>query len=591
MSMQPEAELFSRRALLIFYYKYRKRLILALVIPLALSLLIAAIVTPRYNAQAVLIVRLGAEYVYNPEVSDSRDGTSNLIPFDLPQIFKSEVAILGSDDLRAATIKAIGLEKLFPELDGVMYRLHKYIAGLFDKDSADVLEEARLPHAVEIFGKRLDIMLEKDSAVITVSFENRDPAMAVAALDTLLKLYMQKRKAIYLEPRAALAKTEMGNSYQKTVTAEHAVQEFKRRHKIYSLAGERELLLENRDKALEQASVISDAGLEKRIADYNLQLDKLDSLERDFNVLQKEAQIARESYSLYSRKYDEAKAYEDLERQRLDSVRVIQAPVAPYEPSRIRLWIVLAGVFLSAVSVFATAAVTNFMKDSFHSGEEVKNATGLPVLASFVQSPEKEKDAMRNLIHAISTREKTARIITFISARLGEGTSDIAWNYALRLAENTGQKVLLLADGLIALKYQRRYGFIPGAGILDAYMEGGSLDEAVNDLGNGLSVCCFIQDEEKYNRVGIINSSGFWKGVLELYSHVIIDAKPLQVSQRGVLMAANSDLAAIVIEAERTPAAVVRNLCDKLLSYNVEISGVVINRRRHYIPEKIYRNL
>lgn len=73
----------SKRDALIFFYKYRRRLLLAFGIPFVLSICAAIYVTPRYEADAVLIVRLGAEYVYNPELSDSRDGSNNIISYNI----------------------------------------------------------------------------------------------------------------------------------------------------------------------------------------------------------------------------------------------------------------------------------------------------------------------------------------------------------------------------------------------------------------------------------------------------------------------------------------------------------------------------
>src|SRR5271155_4419985 len=99
----------SRREFLIFFYKYRTRLLISFLLPLAIAVAVSFIPTPRYQATSVLIVRLGSEYVYRPEVGNGQGGDPT-IPFENEQIFKSEVAILSSEDLHRQVINAIGVD-------------------------------------------------------------------------------------------------------------------------------------------------------------------------------------------------------------------------------------------------------------------------------------------------------------------------------------------------------------------------------------------------------------------------------------------------------------------------------------------------
>ncbi len=110
----------TKRELLIFLYKYRRRLFLSFLIPFLVCVLISFIPTPRYKSSNSLIVRLGSEYVYQPEVANNDNGTNTAIPFNPSQIFKSEVAILNSEDLHGQVKKQsvlIGsIHKLFRQL-------------------------------------------------------------------------------------------------------------------------------------------------------------------------------------------------------------------------------------------------------------------------------------------------------------------------------------------------------------------------------------------------------------------------------------------------------------------------------------------
>jgi uncharacterized protein involved in exopolysaccharide biosynthesis len=352
----------SKRELILFLCKYRKRLLTAFFVPLLLCLVISLFVTPHYKAYSVLIVRLGSEYIYQPEIGNAVSNPAPAIPFNQEQIFKSEVAILGSEDLHAQVINAIGIDTLFPNL----------IAAS---------ESQQLAEAVEQFNKHFNIFLEKESAVIDISFEHKDRALAIKALDTLLSLYMDKRKQLYLEPRAKLAEAEAQSRHEQALKAGLATEDYKRKHNIYSLETQRLQLLAQRNEVQKQSVNISNAGLESKLANFTRQLDQLDKEEREFNALEAEAQIAEDSYRLYSHKLDEAKAYENIQHSRADSVRVIQPPTAPSRPQHLRLLIILGGFFLALLSVLTTAAATEFLRNGFLTPEQIERHLELPVLS------------------------------------------------------------------------------------------------------------------------------------------------------------------------------------------------------------------
>ena len=374
----------SMRELLVFYYRYRARLMAAFFLPFIVIVALSFLPDARFEAGSVLIVRMGSEYVYQPEVANNKYGPGNAIPFDRDQIFKSEVAILDSDDLHMQVIRAIGLEKLYPRLaeTTLFDRISWWSAGLVgDAPTHEQIEQRRYAKALLKFDRRLDIKLEKESAVINVTFEHPDAAIAVAVLDELLKLYLEKRKQLYLEPRLDLAATQLDATHQKALDAERAVDDFKKKHKIYSLPDQRAELLQARSEVDKARATVSSPALEGKIAYYNRELDQLDAQEREFDRLQHEKQIAEDEYAQATHKLNEASAFDELEKERAGSVRIIQPPSAPPEPKPLQLLIILAGFFISLLSVLGMAALTEFLDGGFLTPERLERKTGLPVLA------------------------------------------------------------------------------------------------------------------------------------------------------------------------------------------------------------------
>ncbi len=166
------------------------------------------------------------------------------------------------------------------------------------------------------------------------------------------------------------------------MAAQAAVENFKREHKIYSLADQRTQLLASREEVRKQMMTVSNPALEDKLADITRQLDDLDALERQYNVLQQNLQMANDEYSLYTHKLDEAQAYDNLERARAGSVRVVQQPAAPAEPKRLQSIILLAGFFLSLVITVLVAALTEFSRSGFLTPERLERNLGLPILAA-----------------------------------------------------------------------------------------------------------------------------------------------------------------------------------------------------------------
>jgi polysaccharide biosynthesis protein PslE len=400
-----------KREVLVFYYKYRARLVLAFLLPFLLAVTISFIPKPRYEATSTLVVRLGSEYVYQPESGTGSASPTTPIPFDKDQIYKAEVAILSSHDLHQQVVQTVGLDRMYPQNQSGGHRLltplrdqaldlldkwypvdeetpslvESVRTDLVDYDSDTKLSEdekahRRLDMAVENFGKRLDIVLGKDSAVINVSYQHRNREVAIEALDDLLKFYMDKRKQLYLDSRGSLARDEADSKRRRAANALSAVENFKRDNQIYSMNDQRAQLLTQREDVRKQMLTVSNLALEDKLRDLTTQLEKLDSLTREYESLEHDLQMANDEYTLYTHKLDEAQTYDDMEKARAGSVRIIQPPAAPPEPKRLQGLILIAGFILSLIFTILVAAITEFSRSGFLTPERLERNIGLPVL-------------------------------------------------------------------------------------------------------------------------------------------------------------------------------------------------------------------
>lgn len=204
-------------------------------------------------------------------------------------------------------------------------------------------------------------------------------------------------------------------------------------------------------------------------------------------------------------------------------------------------------------------------------------------------------EALRSLALRLSiTQDNTLppRMVAFIAARAGEGSTTVALNYASLLARESGRKVLILDTSPSVSKLYGEKAMSDRVGIIDAAINSQPVEMAFCEIEPKLYVARWARD--KNNRVyaeRVIRSEEFWKRLFSEFNTVVVDSPSLQSSFEGVALANKADATVMVVEAEATPAPVVQKLRSTLESAGVKIAGVVLNKRRFYIPQKAYSKL
>ena len=83
-----------------------------------------------------------------------------------------------------------------------------------------------------------------------------------------------------------------------------------------------------------------------------------------------------------------------------------------------------------------------------------------------------------------------------------------------------------------------------------------------------------------------------WGKVLDAsredFELILVDTPPVAQSSAALAIAPFADMTVAVVEAEKTRAAVARNLTDRVEAAGGKIVGAILNKRRFYIPRAIY---
>src|SRR5688572_10530449 len=72
--------------------------------------------TPQFESTALLLVKVGRELIYTPQVGDQPSISSR----DKQTVINSEVAIMRAEPVVLGVVKSVGLEKLYPDLGEAM---------------------------------------------------------------------------------------------------------------------------------------------------------------------------------------------------------------------------------------------------------------------------------------------------------------------------------------------------------------------------------------------------------------------------------------------------------------------------------------
>jgi capsular exopolysaccharide synthesis family protein len=375
------------------------------------------------------------------------------------------------------------------------------------------------------------------------------------------------------------------------------------------------------DKAALSELQAKDGALKGELAVAQGELRNLNDNEVKLAQLEREAEIQKASYRSYADKLEQARIDRALETGRISNISVVQAATFPVKPIRPRTALNLAlGCFLGIFGGLGIAFLAEHLDHSFRTPEDVKRMLELPVLTiplldrcGLVAVEEKqnpvplqykpmpgisvETKGCQTIVDLILLTNFDARqqrpLLAVTSCHRGEGVSSVAASVAISLAKNAAGRILLVDTNLGQPSVHKIFGVdrLPG---LSDILGSGQLNALaikpshINNLdlltaGNGEPNLRLLFDSQTF-----ADQLGLWR---REYSFVIFDTPPLTEVSVGTRLATLADGVIFVVEAERTRQEVVQQAQEMLTQAQVNILGVVLNKRQFPIPAWLYRTL
>jgi Mrp family chromosome partitioning ATPase len=197
-------------------------------------------------------------------------------------------------------------------------------------------------------------------------------------------------------------------------------------------------------------------------------------------------------------------------------------------------------------------------------------------------------------IEALLSGVKGGAMLMLSSAHPGEGKTTVCGGFAATLAQNCGKSVLIL-DGDRDHVLTRHWGTQKNVtrSILEKDAEG------ILQSGKRFGATGSISVVPVGSLLGAPNGSSAEIGevaalkstLAKTFDYVLIDAPSVADLSWAPAIAAMTDGVILVVQAERTRWPVALNSKQEFEGSGAKVLGVFLNKRRFYIPARIYRSV
>ncbi len=324
--------------------------------------------------------------------------------------------------------------------------------------------------------------------------------------------------------------------------------------------------------------------LAQTITDYDFELARLPSEERQLARLTRDVEVARQVHSLLELKFEEARIQE---AGRLSLVALIDAPGPgrKIRPSPLRN--AVTALLLSVLFALGTTTVVDKLDTLVRHPEDLERRSwtiigSIPRLNSTspLELPENVCEQFRILrtnLQFLGAEKKIQKIV-ISSPSPSEGKSTVATNLALVLARS-GKSTILLDCDLRKPVIHKHFGRHRKPGITDVVLLGTPLEQALyKPAPDAPAVIC--AGTTPPSPVDFFTSSAFasfLNRLAEMYEYIVIDTPPVLVSADAVALAAKSDGILLVTRINQTDIRALTEARKLLNQAQARILGVVAN--------------
>ncbi|MEX2493180.1 MAG: hypothetical protein WD425_15615 [Nitrospirales bacterium] len=121
-----------------------------------------------------------------------------------------------------------------------------------------------------------------------------------------------------------------------------------------------------------------------QIKDLDEKIQRLDNLNEELIVLERQRAVDEQNYKLYIGKVEEAKVSEEMDQLKMSNISIIQSAEVPGTPfGRPKSFKLLLGAIFAAMMSVGLALVFEYLQGGYTRPDQAAEDLGLPILASF----------------------------------------------------------------------------------------------------------------------------------------------------------------------------------------------------------------
>jgi capsular exopolysaccharide synthesis family protein len=342
-----------------------------------------------------------------------------------------------------------------------------------------------------------------------------------------------------------------------------------------------------------------------------VELKTLNDNSAKITTLTREMEIQEANYRKYSENLEQARVDDAMETRKISNINVVQLATLPVKPVRPnRSLNLLLGLLLGIFGGIAIAFLSEYLDHSIKTPDEVERKLQLPAIACIPRfaagriSPASKWDIpqqVKEYYEAFKERvllypggsKRIQRVLAITGSHHNEGASSVAANLARALARPGDGQVLLVDANFQHPSIHQIFESRLSPGLSDILTNGQNIDGVVvpspvqnlhilsaGTINGDLSE---IFDSEKFT--SLLDS------IKKDYRYVVIDLPAVNEASWALRLARLCDGVGLVVEAERSRWEVAQRTKELLEQSKAKIIGVIINKRRFYIPRWLYQTL
>jgi len=214
----------------------------------------------------------------------------------------------------------------------------------------------------------------------------------------------------------------------------------------------------------------------------------------------------------------------------------------------------------------------------------------------------------KQLFSALNPRisEGAGLVIQFIGSNPNQGTSTLAREFAITAASLTRQPVLLLNLDVAEQIHHDYFARQPLSTGIAPYGTDHDVDvdtrqilrcSRTDSVNAPMDFVYSGSDSLTLSRLkqplaasgSLVNAPNFWTSLRKQFVLTVVDSLPASKGVDGIMLSASMDGVVVVIAAESTRSPIVMSLLERLQGQGAPVLGAVLNKRKFYIPQLIYR--